>query len=43
MIKRVLDSALLFGLLVAANLAASAWAWTTSHDRSTLLETALLA
>ncbi len=43
MMKRMPRSGGLFGLLIAANLAAWAWAWTAFHDHPTLLATALLA
>jgi high-affinity nickel-transport protein len=38
-----LSIARLFGLLVAANIAAWSWAWTAFHDRPMLLGTAFLA
>jgi high-affinity nickel-transport protein len=43
MTNRLPRWAVLFGPLVAANLAAWAWAWSAFQDRPTLLATALLA
>ena len=43
MTKRLPRSTALFGPLIAANLAAWAWAWSAFQDHPTLLATALLA